>query len=382
MSDLIEMENVDSKHKWIDDPLFGPIELKQYDIADTCKFDKTKFICNLPFTNVEIKKSGEVFVCCPEWNPFPIGNLLEDNLRTIWNGDKINALRDSMHDTSFRYCNHKACPSMLTDNPLNYIVPRTKFIDPKLNYPNRMSFSIDDTCNLECPSCRLVAIKRNSPEWDRKAHQVMNNVFDTVFEEPHDNEVIFTMDGSGEIFHSQVYRKVFEDPRLQDFDKWPNIQFCLCTNGTMMTPKIQNKYDHIMKRAESFRFSIDAGDRKTYEKVRKGGDWNMLWDNIEYCYEKYIMKMDTTWNSRWAFNLILQDDNFESLLNLVAIAETFIKPPEIYVTNMLHWSEDIMSNETFEKMAVWQESHPRHEAMKAALSHPKIKNYVNISAPF
>mgnify|MGYP003636018878 FL=1 len=150
----------------------------------------------------------------------------------------------------------------------------------------------------------------------------------------------------------------------------------------MMTPKIQNKYDHIMKRAESFRFSIDAGDRKTYEKVRKGGDWNMLWDNIEYCYEKYIMKMDTTWNSRWAFNLILQDDNFESLLNPVAIAETFVKPPEIYVTNMLHWSEDIMSNETFEKMAVWQESHPRHEAMKAALSHPKIKNYVNISAPF
>ena len=49
---------------------------------------------------------------------------------------------------------------------------------------------------------------------------------------------------------------------------------------------------------------------------------------------------------------------------------------------MLHWSLDVMSIENFDKMAVWQENHPRHEDMKKALSHPEIRNYENISVPF
>ena len=371
------------KDNLVKDPIFGDIRVKEYNLQNTCKFDKTKFICNLPFTNIEVKKDGEVFVCCPEWNPYPIGNLIKDDLRTIWTGVKANALRDSMHDTSFKYCNHRTCPSMLSKNPLNYIIPRSEFVDPKLDYPNRMSFSIDDTCNLECPSCRTHKILSTSPALVASANQVMKNVFDTVFANPHDNAIFLTMDGAGEIFHSAVYRKLFEETwQFRDFEKWPNVQLVLCTNGTMMTPKIQKKYDHIMRRAESYRFSIDAGNKETYEKVRKGGQWEMLWDNINYCYETYIQHMDTTWNNRWCFNLILQDDNYESLLELVRIANSYEKKPEIYVTNMLHWSNSIMSNDKFDDMAVWQQTHPRHEDMKKTLNHPEIRNYENISVPF
>lgn len=363
----------------IQDKVFGEINLKQYDFEDTCNFDKSKYICNMPFVNAEIKSNGDVYICCPEWNPMVIGNLLENDLKTIWTGEKANAIRESMWDKSFRYCNHRTCPAMLAGHG-PYIKDRETFKDPQSNYPVRMSFSIDNTCNLECPSCRIQKILSTSYIFKESALKVMKNVFDTIFEVPHDNEVSLTMDGYGEIFHSAIYRELFENtPQFRDFDRWPNIKFVLCTNGTMMTPKIQNKYHYILERASDFRFSIDAGNEKTYNIVRRGGDWNMLWDNINLVYENKISKMR---NGCWSFNLILQKDNYESLPELIEIANSYENKPEIYITNILFWGPEIMTIDKFNEMAVWQKNHPEHEKMKQVLNLPEVVNYPNIMKPF
>lgn len=367
------------KTKVTEDEVFGKIVLKQYDLDDTCNFDKDKFICQMPFNNTEVKGNGDVYICCPEWNPMVIGNLLQDDLKTIWTGKKANAIRQSMVDKSFRYCNHRTCPAMLAGHA-PHIKHREIFEDPKLNYPNRMSFSIDDTCNLECPSCRVRKILTTTDFVKTSSLRVMKNVFDTIFEVPHEDYVYLTIDGAGEIFHSALYRELFENtPQFKDLENWPNVKFVLCTNGTMMTPKIQNKYHYIFDRTISYRFSIDAGNEQSYNIVRKGGDWNMLWDNIDYLYEKRV------WSERvnWAFNLILQKDNYQSLPELVEIANTYVdNKPEIYITNILHWSHDIMSDEEFADKAVWQKSHPEHEKMKEVLNLPEVKNFWNILKPF
>lgn len=365
--------------KIINDEVFGEYALKQYDLDDTCNFDKNKFICNMPFHNAEIKGNGDVYVCCPEWNPMIIGNLLKDDLKTIWTGEKANAIRQSMWDKSFKYCNHRTCPAMLAGHA-PYIIDRKVFKDPQSNYPFRMSFSIDNTCNLECPSCRVSKILTSTSSFQKSALRVMKNIFDVIFEKPHTDEVFLTMDGAGEIFHSSVYRQLFENtPEFRDLENWPNVKFVLCTNGTMMTPKIQNKYDYILDRSSDFRFSIDAGNEESYKIVRKGGDWNMLWDNINYLYENRISKMR---QGCWSFNLILQKDNYESLPELVAIANSYEVKPEIYITNILQWDERIISNERFAQVAVWQKNHPEHENMKKILNLPEVKNYWNILKPF
>ncbi len=341
-------------------------------------FDKGTFLCNLPYTNVEIKSNGDVYICCPAWNPTVIGNLLQDDLRTIWTGSKARALRDSMQDASFKYCNNKTCPAMLNSGVFHHIVERDTFQDPNLNYPNLLSFSIDNTCNLECPSCRAHKILTSSPKKQREAYTVMKNIFNTIFETPHDNHVSLTMDGEGEIFHSTVYRQLFDNTPEFKSDEWPNVKFVLCTNGTMMTPKIQDKYDYILDRAFSYRFSIDAGNEATYNIVRKGGNWDMLWANVQYCYDTRI-SIDRT---HWSFNLILQKDNYESLPDLVKIANTYKHKPEIYITNMLHWTNEIMSVDEFHDKAVWLESHPEHERMKEIFSMPIVCDYPNILKPF
>ena len=53
------------------------------------------------------------------------------------------------------------------------------------------------------------------------------------------------------------------------------------TNGTLFTQKeweqLEGKYEHI-----NFMVSVDAATKDTYEKVRCGGNWKKLMDNMDF----------------------------------------------------------------------------------------------------
>lgn len=366
-----------SETKFIEfeDQLFGKIRHRKYDLTSSCQFDKKVFLCSLPFNNAEIQSDGNVYVCCPAWNPAIIGNILEEDLESIWSGEKANALRNSITDTSFKYCRDNLCPAMLSGSG-PHIINRNKFKDPNLKFPNHISLSIDRTCNLECPSCRLEKILTSSSLAHKQSLKIIQNIFDVILKEPHDQNISITMDGSGEIFHSAVYRQIFEDLKNKDLSLWPNLSFVLCTNGTMLTPKIQNKYAYLLDKTSSYRFSIDAGNENSYNIVRKGGNWNMLWDNINYLYENRISKNKT----HWALNLILQKDNYESLPDLIKIARSYDILPQIYITNILDWG--VQTRDRYTDMAIWLETHPDHDKMKKVLNLPEVVSYPDIEKPF
>lgn len=356
----------------------GDLIFKQYSLETQCRFDKMSNVCLVPFDAVEIKQNGDVYLCCPAWNSVMVGNLFEEDIKDIWNGKKATIVRRTILDGSYKYCNEKTCPAMLAGGGSN-IVPKDTFVDPARPIPKNFAFSIDRTCNLECPSCREGKILTTG-EHDRKnALTLLRNLFRSLFSEPHDQEIIMTFDGSGEIFHSAVYREIFEtEPAFRDFEKWPNFKVVLCTNGTMMTEKIQMKYDYLFKRSLAVRVSIDAGNKESYLRVRKGGDWDLLWENLNQLYHGYIRDSS---HRQWAWNLILQDDNFESIPELIEMAYKYPENlPEIYITNILDW--DLFSPEVFGKKAVWLPTSPRHSLMREVMALPIVKNYPNIMRPF
>jgi sulfatase maturation enzyme AslB (radical SAM superfamily) len=206
----------------------------------------------------------------------------------------------------------------------------------------------------------------------------MKSLFQSIFDEPHDEEIIMTFDGEGEIFFSSVYREIFETEYVfHNLDKWPGFKVILCTNGTMMTEKIQEQYRPMFNRAAQVSISIDAGNQSAYEKVRRGGDWSLLWDNINYLY-KTTLKNDTS--KVWAWNLILQDDNFETLPELIRLAYNYPDNlPHIYITNVLNWG--VWSVEEYNNKAVWLPTAPRHSMLKEVLSLPEVNNYPRIFKP-
>jgi radical SAM protein with 4Fe4S-binding SPASM domain len=51
------------------------------------------FFCSQPFERVVIRGDGNVYPCCYQTMKIPVGNIKENSLYDIWNGDKINEYR-------------------------------------------------------------------------------------------------------------------------------------------------------------------------------------------------------------------------------------------------------------------------------------------------
>ncbi len=72
---------------------------------------KGKF-CPKPFERFELQENGSVYLCCPGWLPRPAGNLNSDSAARIWNSDQAQAIRRSILDGDFSYCNKALCPEI------------------------------------------------------------------------------------------------------------------------------------------------------------------------------------------------------------------------------------------------------------------------------
>lgn len=358
----------------INDRTFGDLSYHK-DYLENTGFDGKQYLCRLPFVYVEIRGSGDVHVCCAQWNPVVIGNVLESSLDEIWRGDLARSVRKTIVDGSYRYCNHSTCPgiinrTLLDHNQTNLRDISLKFYSSKT--PSSIYFAVDRSCNLACPSCRSGKIAQlDSVDGDR-AYKVITRTLDSAFPEPHCEEKMLSMDGSGEIFSSQVYRKLLDthDVFTKSY-QWPNLRFRFTTNGTMMTQKMQDRYSHLFDRLVMINVSVDAGNRRSYEQVRVGGKWDLLWENLRYFHDTKLLENRHT---GWAWNFILQKNNYESLPELIEIAKSFEIRPKIDVTNMLDWQ--VYSEDHFLQQAVYLPSHQEHQRYLDIMSLPEVQDYI------
>jgi hypothetical protein len=65
--------------------------------------------CGMPFEYAHIEDTGEVLPCCPSKFRLSIGNLKQNTMQEVWNSTAAVAVRESIHDKSFRFCNYYAC---------------------------------------------------------------------------------------------------------------------------------------------------------------------------------------------------------------------------------------------------------------------------------
>ena len=61
--------------------------------------------CTRPFEFFETYDDGSIGFCCPSWyNNYEIGNINDNSIEEVWNGEAAQELRRSILDGSFRYC--------------------------------------------------------------------------------------------------------------------------------------------------------------------------------------------------------------------------------------------------------------------------------------
>ena len=296
--------------------------------------------CNYPHKSASIDVKGNCMVCsCDGWLPISVCNVKDINsLEQIWSNDIAREIQKDVDDKKFTWCSVDKCGVKKQDR----IMER-----------HYVSVNVDESCNLACPSCRKAKIYRTSGKDFLSRESIANHLVDLInkFYKP----IEIMMCGNGDPFASLIYR-----PLLLNMEPKDNIRLRLLTNGLLLRklmPKMKSK-----ENVKHLDISIDAGDRETYEKVRLGGRWNALLDNLDYVKE----------NVRCAVTLkfVLQRDNVQSLDNFVALLEKYN-----FRVNVMP-IEDWASMSNFNVHNIFDPTHRDHEVLQQKLAkhrgHPLL----------
>ena len=303
--------------------------------------------CNAPSRQLVIDWKGDCFVCsCEAWLPVSVGQISDfGSLASVWNSNTALALQADIESGAYTHCAVDRC-GVLYNNIIQ---------DPYL-----ISINVDESCNLRCPSCRRDNIMLSfGPEYERKLTEV-NHIVDLLeqFEEP----AHIVMSGNGDPLASAIMR-----PLIHRFKPRNNQTIRLFTNGLLMKKQLTDSTiaDHITQ----YFISIDAGSKQVYERVRLGGKWEQLIDNL-----KFLQPMAANNKAEVLLKFVLQKDNYNDMKNF---AELCIKMGFQGVINRLEdwgtWdafqTEDVIGNHT----------HPLHVAAVTQLKsvynqyHDKIQ---------
>lgn len=237
---------------------------------------KDRFICSNPFRYLEIHTGGFASMCCPSWLPVRFNT---SKLKEEWISRRAYKVRESVVYGDYSYCNEH-CPhlSAIREGRLDQELGAE---DPKeylLNEPvqlKRVKFCFDDSCNLHCQTCRekLTVLSASERERVNSTLQMIEKEFGHQLER-------IDVSGSGEVFFSPSFRTWLQNfnPRL-----YPNLKnIHIHTNGTLWNEAMWNSLNRSRNYIHSAEISIDAATKETYSKIRRGGSWNNLQNNLRF----------------------------------------------------------------------------------------------------
>jgi MoaA/NifB/PqqE/SkfB family radical SAM enzyme len=330
--------------------------------------DKT---CLEPFETIHITMPGEIFLCgCPGWLPTPVGNIFKNRLDEIIKSKTSRDIQTSMTNGSFSYCNEKVCGVIKN----NQLIPKKKLGDQDLNrieehlkknnfvYPKRIFFSGDLTCNLSCPSCRKKIIKLSDSEITLQK-KLISLLKDNLFFSPTDAKIYLYLSTSGELFASELLLDMVSSIKVSDF---PNLKLEIQTNG-LLCKKRWHRLGELSDKVDLVLISIDAATKDTYEKLRRGGDWQNLMENLSWLKEKKNKD-----NFRLVTRMVVQDSNYTEMSNFYELSKSY-SADTVHYNRITDWGT--YTKEEFNSVDVFSNDHPFRElALKELEKIKKLKD--------
>lgn len=272
--------------------------------------DLSNRFCEAPFVKFETLIDGAVAPCCSIWTKQRLGHLDRQSFAEIWNSNSAQAMRESILDGSYRYCNKSRC-TLITEDALPLRDDVTdpgmrKVIDEEITEmadgPRWLFLAHDITCNLACPSCRSNLIGADEVQQAR-FQTIEENVFRPLFNS--DGEVTLSISGQGDPWSSPHYRSILRYMADHELNTKLNIH----TNALLMTEARWNQYGGLAKYKPLVDVSIDACSPHVYEYVRRPGKWERLLPNLQFIARGRAEGLF----SEYYINATIQLDNFHEM---------------------------------------------------------------------
>lgn len=257
--------------------------------------DEREFTCTLPWNNAVIKANGAVTCSSTsrDRNELIFGNINESSFIEIWHGKKFQALRQQIRDpkTKLSYLCY-TCPYKIRYTDLSH-----KGLKP--DYPKTLWVGSTDKCNLRCPVCLHSK--------DRSGFFLSMERYTKIISEvgPHLNTLLFFLDGENYI-HPQATEMTRYAKKIN-----PNIQIHTSTNGLLFnTPAKQE--DFVRSGVDKVIFSIDGTNQSSYSRYRKGGQFDLVFDNMRRIIE-LKNQFGISLHVRWRYILFEWNDSDEEM---------------------------------------------------------------------
>jgi wyosine [tRNA(Phe)-imidazoG37] synthetase (radical SAM superfamily) len=325
--------------------------------------------CLSPFVMIEINLHGQVRLCgCSAWMDTTIGNIYESSLPDLLSSDLAKKIRQSIIDGTYEYCNEKTCGIIRN----NQLLPKDNLPDAvkhlitdssQYQWPLEIYLSADLTCNLSCPSCRSQVFKATEQEQARLLEnaQILKN---NLFAIPTQQEINLMLSTSSELFASNMLMTFVSSISAQDF---PNVFLNIQTNG-LLCEKNWHRLGALGNRVKKITVTIDAAEAETYERLRRGGQWDQIQAAMAWLSEKKQsngMKLHT--------RIVVQKDNCTQLKDFYNMSQRF--GVDVVEYSRIHdWAT--MSKQEFEQIDVLNPEHPDHAVVVAQLD--QVKNLHNV----
>jgi MoaA/NifB/PqqE/SkfB family radical SAM enzyme len=327
--------------------------------------DLSNRFCEAPFVKFETLIDGNVAPCCSIWTQHRLGHLERDSFDTIWNGPDAQAMRGSILDGSYRYCNKQRCTLIMED-----ALPLTSDVtDPDLRdaidnertvmkSPKWLFLAHDITCNLACPSCRSELLGSDEAQEARFAI-IENEVFHPLLNA--DGEVLVSISGQGDPWSSQHYRSILRYMADHELNARLNIH----TNALLMSERKWEEYKGLERYDTIVDVSIDACSPHVYRHVRRPGKWEKLEPNLRFIARKRAAGTFREFH----INATVQLDNFHELPGLVDFgADLGVDSVRLYM--MQNTGGHIAAD--YARGNVADAEHPLFRAFLETLRDPKL----------
>ena len=207
-----------------------------------------KKVCKHGLNDIWINNAnGNVRMC--GWSNYFIGNLADQSIDEIWNGEKAEVFRESMLDGSYRFCNHGKCPycanNELEKQLVDYEVPK---------YPTMCSLSYQLQCNYVCRFCRsqLYSPCESEKENYQKIEKELKKIAPGL--------KMISANGAGELFCSDSILDY-----LKNADISPDTEVQLETNGSLFNEKNWSRIQNLGNKKLSVIVTVHSFNEETYQ---------------------------------------------------------------------------------------------------------------------
>ena len=155
----------------------------------------------------------------------------------------------------------------------------------------------------------------------------------------------------GDPFASHVYRHFMDQTPERD-----NIKYSILTNALMLKD-FAPRVPYVIRNLNELGVSIDGATKDTYEKLRLGGRWEKINENLEY-----ISELKDKHGFRFIMHFVVQKNNYHEMEDIVMLGEKY-NADRVWFSRIQDWN----TWGNFSEHNIFDVQHPQHNDYRIQL---------------